>query len=140
MKVTRLHGRNVIDAEKDIILEVLREDVKYASLKNPASCAVARTCKRQGYSEARIHISRVYLKRNGGNVWDRYIVPSRLRTEIISFDRGGRFVPGSYALMAPKNSQKLRAEHKPRIQQKGKGKKIPHIAVKDIRTGPANGV
>ena len=77
MKVTRLNTRrDVKDAKEDLILEILPRDVQGASLKSPDKCAAALACNRQLGREARIHISRVYIKENGGTTWLRYVTSS----------------------------------------------------------------
>ena len=147
MRVTRIAGREIRDAKKDITITVTKGDVNHASLKNPASCAMARACNRQEGKEARIHVSRVYLAPNGSKYWSRYVVPQRLRTEIISFDRGGLFAPDTYTLLAPTRSKvlgysstQLPRDHGNRGNRKRKKIRGPKHIVKDIRTGPANGV
>jgi len=144
MKVTRIAGREIRDAKKDITITVTKGDVHRASLKDPSSCAMAKACNRELGKEARIHISRVYLAPNGGKYWLRYAVSQRLRTEIISFDRGGSFAPDTYTLLAPTGHQVLgySSTQLPRNGGNRKNKKIrgPKHIVKDIRTGPANGV
>jgi hypothetical protein len=101
-----IRGSSVEDATQDMMLKVTNSDIKGATKKAPSKCAIARACKRQENVEAIIHITRVYL-RNGGKNWVRYILPKALRGEIIAFDRGGKFLPGEFVLMAPKNQEKL---------------------------------
>jgi hypothetical protein len=142
MKQTKFAFRDVIDATKDLTLVVTNKDIMKANLKSPSNCAAARACRRQTGHEARIHISRVYIKENGGDIWVRYITSHNLRDEIISFDRGGSFLPGTFHLRRPEPSRKLgsdkrsRFKHK-KVRGKGKGK---YTMVKDVRTGPANGI
>jgi hypothetical protein len=142
MKRTKFSFRDVVDATEDLILEVLPKDIKGASLKSPSHCAAARACNRQTKHEARIHISRVYIKENGGDKWIRYITASNLRNEIISFDRGGSFLPGKFHLRSPVPTRQLGNDNRKRpgnhkTRGKGKGK---YTVTKDIRTGPANGI
>ena len=140
MKQTKFDTKNVTDATEDITLTILPTDIIGADLKTPGNCVAARACRRQENLEARIHITRVYL-RNGGTVWTRYIVPTNLRTEIIAYDRGGAFVPGTYHLKAPKSAEKLGRRKDPNGggHKKNKNKK-KYMTTKDIRTGPANGL
>ena len=140
MKVTRLNTRrDVKDAKEDLILEILPRDVRGASLKSPDKCAAALACSRQLGREARIHISRVYIKENGGNTWLRYVTSRSLRTEVIAFDRGGSFMPGTYLLKVPSKTRKLGADARKRKGTPIRRKKRPYRTVKDVRTGPANG-
>lgn len=141
MKVTRLNTRrDVKDAKEDLILEILPRDVQGASLKSPDKCAAALACSRQLGREARIHISRVYIKENGGTTWLRYVTSKPLRTEVIAFDRGGLFMPGSYLLKVPSQTRKLGADARnKRRTKRTEWKKRAYRTVKDVRTGPANG-
>lgn len=93
MRIKDIDGLPVIDAKEGIVLFVSPKDVREADPKNPGECAIAKTCKRQLHvREARVHLSRLYLRSNDHN-WVRYELPRAARDEIISFDRGGRFVP-----------------------------------------------
>ena len=139
MEQTKYDTKNVVDATTDITLTILPTDVVGADLKAPGNCVAARACRRQENLEARIHITRVYL-RNGGTVWTRYIVPTNLRTEIIAYDRGGAFVPGTYQLKAPKSTEKLGVKRSIKGGHKKNKNKRKYKATKDIRTGPANGL
>jgi hypothetical protein len=140
MKQTKFDTKNVTDATEDITLTILPTDIIGADLKTPGNCVAARACRRQENLEARIHITRVYL-RNGGTVWTRYIVPTNLRTEIIAYDRGGAFVPGTYQLKAPKSTEKLGEKRSiKRNERKESKNKKKYMTTKDIRTGPANGL
>jgi hypothetical protein len=142
MKNTKLSTeRNVIDASEDIILEITPKDVNNASTKHPGACAAAKACKRQLGHEARIHISRIYVKENGSDIWLRYITTKALRTEIIAFDRGGNFYPGKFLLKAPTKSSKLGSDRNRNAKSSPSGrKKQRYHNVKDIRTGPASGM
>ena len=140
MKQTRLPFRDVRDATNHITLEILPRDIKGATLKSPSACVTARACRRQEGREARIHLSRVYIKKNGDNIWYRYFVPPSLRGEIVSFDRGGKFFPGKYVLSPPTPAERLGADkRRGRTSPNKKGKKRYKVT-KDVRTGPASGV
>tara|TARA_R100000306_G_C4335878_1_gene122719 strand:+ start:165 stop:590 length:426 start_codon:yes stop_codon:yes gene_type:complete len=141
MNVTRIAGRKIVNAKKGITITVSKKDVAGADIKAPDRCAMARACQRQLDKEARIHVSRVYISRNGGT-WIRYLVPENLRAEIIAFDRGGHFLPGKYQLYAPTPSRrtgKAQGTYHLGNNPNAKPRKKP-IQIQDIRTGPANGV
>ncbi len=140
MKQTRLPFRDVKDATDHLVLEILPKDINGASIKNPGACVTARTCKRQLGREARIHISRVYIKGSDGDIWYRYFVPTSLRGEIVSFDRGGKFIPGEYTLSPPNPSGRLGMDKRKGRTSPNKNGKKRYKATKDIRTGPASGV
>jgi len=131
----------VIDATEDITFTITSTDIKKASLKSPSSCVMAQACKRETKHEARVHISRIYIKENGGDTWLRYYVPQSVRTEIIAFDKGGAFAPGTYTITAPTKSQKIGYQlNRKRSTGPRKRKIKKYTYVKDIRTGPANGI
>lgn len=93
-----LEGLPVVDAPKKLAINISASDCKKGAGKNPAACAAARACVRQlaGVVEARVHLGRVYLKTK--DKWFRYRTPGSIRSEVISFDRGGGFTPGDYTL------------------------------------------
>ena len=137
--VRQIDGRPVIDARRPVKLIVTRSDVKGADTKEPANCAVARACRRDLYAaEVRVHLGRVYIRSNENN-WVRYITPGGMRDEIIAFDRGGKFEPGEFRLMAPQRSKTLGKKSggtKP-YTKRGKKRAAPHI-VTNVRTGPVS--
>lgn len=105
----KFDGLPVIDAKHPIKIIVNRNDVDKANNKNPADCALARACRRNlDVPEVRIHLSRAYVRANKGN-WTRYVVPATARTEIIAFDRGGKFEVGEFTLLPPPVSKRLGA-------------------------------
>src|SRR5258706_13584318 len=93
-KTRTFEGLPVIDATNDIELHVLPVDVKGASKKNPASCAAAKAGQRELKKDVRVFISRTYVKEKKN--WVRYFTPQSASREIISFDRGSSFEPGTY--------------------------------------------
>lgn len=143
IKLREIDGLPVVDAKSPITLHITADHVKRASRKRPNSCAIAQTClARPGVKEVRIHLSRAYIRSGLAN-WKRFFVSKTLRSEIIAFDRGGRFSPGDYILHVATKSHKLGAmrggesgQTKPH-ETRGKNKRrSPHI-VTDVRTGPA---
>lgn len=87
----------VANATKPINLIITKKDVRLAKDKDPAHCVAARACVRQmGCAEARIHLARTYIR--VANRWLRFKTSKALRSEIIAFDRGGKFEPGEYQL------------------------------------------
>ena len=114
----KIGNNKVVDAENDLILVILNKDIKKATKKNNRGCVVAKACNRQENVEALIHLTRVYL-RNGGP-WTRYVLPGSLRGELIAFDRGGKFIPGTYVLKAPTEASKL-GNHRGKSTEKKSG-------------------
>jgi hypothetical protein len=143
-KVNKIDHRKVIDATTDIELTVLERDIKTANLKCPGNCAVAKAIRRTFNEECRIHISRTYVFNKEQQAWLRYVTPPSMRTEIISFDRGGEFVAGTWTLHAPRVWEKAEARkaYKDSLSKSNrahKTKRTKPIQVQDIRTGPASG-
>lgn len=140
-KVLAIDGIPVTDAKHPITLTITDKDCRGGDPKRPDTCAAARAIRRQeGVADVRVHLGRIYLRQNKGN-WQRFKTPESMRNEIIAFDRGGAFNPGTYELSPiPPNEQKKRGKaHSPMKQaQRGKGKKRkkPHV-VANVRTGPA---
>ena len=115
----KINGLPVKDGRKTIELLVTSGDIKRSTVKDPTNCAAAVACRRDfGASEARVHIGRTYLRFNGH--WERYTTSPRLRAEIVAFDRGGKFQPGTYQL---KKMQPSRKKDKHRGGKEGDGKK-----------------
>lgn len=97
----KIDGKIVRNARKRMKIEILPADIRSASKKKPECCAVANACMRQmPIKEIRVHLSRVFMKGKDGT-WTRFLTPKNLRTEIVAFDRGGEFEPGTYLLSKP---------------------------------------
>jgi hypothetical protein len=106
MQNQQIDGLPVVDAKKPLKLEITRADCNLATRKNPGCCAVAKACGRElKIRGVRVHLSRLYLL--SGKAWTRYLVHSSLRSEIIAFDRGGKFQPGVYTFQAPNPNKRL---------------------------------
>lgn len=120
-------GLKVIDGKKPVEITITEADVAKGKTKDPAACAAARACLRSdACTEARVHLGRTYLKVKavtGRQHWVRYQTPDAIRSEIIAFDRGATFTPGTYTLkpMSPANrlgtpqgsdTSKTRPKHK----------------------------
>ncbi len=118
----KIAGIEVEDADAPLIIKVSKTDVRAGATKKATSCAAAKAlCRQEHCEEARVHFSRAYVKRNGK--WERYSVPPALRSEIIAFDRGGEFAPGSYMLSPVQPTVRLDAPRTPRRAiEKRKGK------------------
>ena len=99
----------VVDARKNLEIEVTESDCKYAQRKNAKDCAMARATKRQ-YDGAIISSSSAYVIK--GDTATRYKVPESLAREIVTFDRHNAFEPGDYHLKAPSVRERLGANMK----------------------------
>lgn len=98
-------GLPLIDAFKDLELEVSKSDVSHAKRNNPSKCAAALALSRALGVEAEVHIGRTYIKQ--GRKWIRFMTPASVQREITSFDRSDIFEPGEYILKAPSKSAQL---------------------------------
>lgn len=123
----KIKGIEVEDATNHLTVTVTKEDVRKGALKKADRCAAAQAIIREtGCEDARVHVARAYVKNNG--TWKRYFVPDSLRTEVVAFDRGGKFTPGDYILNPAPPSSQLRAERSPSISSRKKRKRrIYHV-------------
>jgi len=135
--------KKVVDGEKSIIISVLPEDNESGRRKDPASCALARACCRQGIAEgAIINIGTSYLIR--GDTAYRYRTSETVAREIVSFDRHKEFAPGKdYRLSAMSPSCKLGTNYRspgvnpPREVVKSKTVVIPKHRTTNVRVSKA---
>ena len=139
MQVSRIKidGMNVIDAKKDVTLTVIKSDIAKAKKKDPGCCVMAQAIKRELNTEARVHVSRVYLKVPGKKLYERYSVSSKLRNEIVAFDRGGEFFEGTYKLRVCPPDRRLGAKKKTGPKQTAGKKRVAPVLMPGVRTGPA---
>lgn len=138
-----IDGLQVHDANARVVIEINREDITNGRSKEPGGCAAAIACMRQlqHCTEARIHLSRAYLKfvQNGKTRWVRYHTPAAMRGEIVAFDRGAKFLPGVYVLAPTQPSHRGGARGKQpsnpsRKAKRGQGKKrTPYHHVSGVR-------
>jgi hypothetical protein len=84
-----INGKPVIDATKSLRIQISREDAGRGKTKDPGQCAAARAILRvvPTAKGARVHLGRTYIETD--KEWVRYTTPPSLKTEIVSFDRGG---------------------------------------------------
>lgn len=138
----KINGLPVVDAHKKVKLHINNNDIRNGDNKDPASCAAARACMREltGIDEARVHMSRTYLRT--GNKWKRYTTSAALRTEIVAFDRGGKFAPGAYMLGPCQPSKKATGKRQGGPDKPSKGAKKhrvrPYHHVAGVRSHGAN--
>lgn len=136
MKLMEIDGKPIVDAPKGVTLHITSADVAKGRKKAPDCCAAAQACMRQmKATRALVHLSRIYLEK--GSKWVRYVTPGRLRTEIISFDRGHRFETGDYQLSPIQPSLKTRTGSKQTRRKTGtmpqRGHRTKPAVVKGVR-------
>jgi hypothetical protein len=137
----KIDGLPVKDATRPVYIHILPRDVKDGGIKDPGSCAAARACIRDlKVVAAKVHIGRIYIKR--AKHWDRYTTPQALRTEIVSFDRGGGFEAGDYKLSPVAPSMELGVKHTPkRVRyENGPRKRAARHVIVGIRPSARIGV
>lgn len=129
-----IDGLPVVDAKHPITIHVNKGDLNKANTKDPADCVVARACRRELHAkEVRVHLGRVYVRTNDNN-WVRFVTPPRLRNEIISFDRSGKFETGDFLLWKPGAGRPAGKRYGGDKGKRGNGKKRrPYHFVKDVR-------
>src|SRR5262249_8329569 len=94
--------KRVKDASRPIEIQVTKADSSSKGRKNHKTCAMAAACKRAFHLDGAIVSKRMaYLIR--GPVATRYEIPESVAREVVSFDRGGGFAPGTYRLGTPKH-------------------------------------
>ncbi len=147
-RLKAIDGTPVTDGKSSILLTITDGDIAKSDPKHPETCAAARAiCRDFGAVEARVHLSRIYIKRKKSSLWERYVTPPNLRTEIVSFDRGGGFDPGEYRLtpVQPSNRAGVRGRYgrsglatlAQSKRPKPKKRLKPTNVTQNVRTGPA---
>jgi len=118
---TKINGLPVIDSLRDLDVDVQVSDIKQARKNDPANCAIARAIKRKTGKEAKVYLTRTYVKEE--DHWDRYITPPRASREIVSFDRSQTFDPGQYKINYPSKGQSLEYQRSRDRKTTWKGRK-----------------
>lgn len=141
MSLNQINGLPIHDATKTIEIHITPRDILHAKRKQPASCAAAKCAVRtiDHVSDARIHLHCAYLLI--GNTWRRYRTSLALRTELIAFDRGGKFMPGLYLLGAVPLSQRANRKSGSSKNKNRPGKSPRRLTVHyatDVRPHGAN--
>lgn len=127
-----IEGLPVVDAKKDLKIQITLLDVKNSKKSDPANCAAAVACKRQTHKEVRVYLTKTYIKI--GNHWTRFHTPERISREIIAFDRGSNFVPGIYEIKAPVGMERLGCRTKiSKIHTQNKKLQVHHMT-KEVRS------
>jgi len=100
--------KTVVDANRNARIKVTGKDEKLANKKSHKTCAMAVACKREFHLDGVIiSANRAYLVK--GDQARRFELPPSVTKEIVSFDRGAGFEPGTYELS--KVSPTARLDH-----------------------------
>jgi len=103
----------LMDAKRDLVLRITERDISGSKRKDNDACAAATAlCRQEHFKEAKVFKTKTYVHLKDGT-WLRYITPHSLYTEIMIFDRGGRFEAGEFILRAPKGVERLGHHMKP---------------------------
>lgn len=133
----KFKGLPVKDATKNLEIEIEKVDVVGSRKKDPSNCAAARALKREyKCKEVAVFTTKTYVKE--GNHWTRYCTPEAIAREIISFDRGSEFEPGSYSLRRPSPTERIGVPRSPSKNKKGSGKGRRHVTT-NIRNWKVSG-
>lgn len=126
--------QHVDDADDSIEITVTKHDDQISTKKSPIRCAMAIALKRELHLDGVIMSIGVAYAIKGDRAV-RYHVPKRTAREVIAFDRGGYFAPGTYKLNKPHRSARLGAkqggpsESGPAIGHR----RTPHVLTTGIR-------
>lgn len=132
-------GQPVLNGARPIRLKVTDGDIAKGTRKNPDACAIAlAACRRiKGVKHAKAHFTHVYLQFALDGPWYRYRTAPSARTEMIAYDRGGKFYPGEFDLLpvpvrvAIKQARQRMGASTPRAKRRGP--KRPRYFVPGVR-------
>lgn len=118
----------VVDAKRAAMIEVTGKDATAKGVKNHEACAMAVACKRK-FNLDGVIISRSTAYLVKGKSARRFKLPPATSREVVSFDRGGGFQPGTYQLSAVGEWAKLGHQQGSRKRTAGNGtpKRFRHI-------------
>jgi hypothetical protein len=101
-----IDGLPLVDATKPRFVKITNDDIRDAIPKDGDYCAAAMAlCREEAIEDAYVYMGRTYIRFH--NRWVRYLTPSNLRRQLISFDKKGVFEPGTYRLGAPPPTARL---------------------------------
>lgn len=93
-----INGKPVLNGKKRWMLSIDQVDIKGGRNKDPGGCAAARAILREHkeIKSVRVHIGRIFVEHE--KHWERFQTPESLRSEVVAFDRGGSFMPGTHTI------------------------------------------
>lgn len=124
----------VVDANRPTKIEVTKQDASSKGLKNHEACALAVACKNRFHLDGVI-ISRTTAYLVKGKKARRFQLPPSVGREIVSYDRGAGFAPGTYTLSAVTKNKRMGARQSKSVSKTGAGaaKQFRHITT-GVRT------
>jgi hypothetical protein len=114
----------VVDADKQMVVNVTRADIAKSHMKNHKTCALAVCCQRSFEADGVIiGLTTAYIIK--GDTAYRFKLTGTISREITSFDRGAGYDEGEYLLVPPCPSERLgmRRQSGPSGRSNGKGPK-----------------
>jgi hypothetical protein len=138
-----INGKPVRNGTRKIMLDINDRDVKKGQTRDPGGCAAAQCLMRTvpDIVSARVHMKMTYLEFD--DHWERLLTPGALRNEIVAFDRGAAFYPGTYGLrpLSPSERVKYGKKRSPggRTLKPGRVKRArPYHVTEGVRERGAN--
>jgi hypothetical protein len=126
----------VFDAEENATIEVTRRDEATSKRRAHGECAMAIASKRVFEADGVIvSLSKAFVVK--GKKAYRYDLPENVSREVISFDRGSGFSPGTYQLKVPAHAlgkAKSPGKHPRENSKRGSRAKNQHHMTQGIRT------
>jgi hypothetical protein len=132
-----MHRNDIINAETPLLITVPAQLTKSKRRKNSYHCVFAEACQLiPQVEEAIVHLSTAYLRFKGEDTFRRYRVQTKLRDQIVAFDKYGDFEPGEYRLGV------LQASHQANGRRQGSNKtgyghgvrRSKQMMIKGVRT------
>ena len=124
---------SVKDSKTVLKIEVTSQDDRTSRKGEHKDCALAVACKRKLNIDGVI-ISRKIAYLIKGKKAVRFEVPNSISREIVSFDRGGGFAPGTYQLSRPSKCKLIstgeRSRTGPHKTKSGRKIKFRHVTSK----------
>ena len=120
-------GMPVVEAERDLRIVLMPEDINKADRKSFDNCVFARACERQfGSTKIVLMRTRAYIAitdEKGNMRVERFVIPDEASEIIRNFDKGKKIKPGTaFHFKAPRESQTLEYERKKSKRQSRKAK------------------
>lgn len=102
MSIRTIDGLPIRNAKRDMVITVSARDISISKKKDHGHCVLAEAIRRhENAADVKVYLSRTFVRFKGSNEYLRYETPKSLYREIIAFDRGGSFEPGTYELLKP---------------------------------------
>ena len=129
--------RRVVDATRDLVIDVTSADVRKGRRAKADCCAAAVAIMREEKVKAvRVHRARVYV--DYGDKIVRYITPNSLRTDLVAFDLYGKFATGQHILQKVPESQRIGIYRGSNTSSRPRRKRRPQHTLFGVREKASN--